>query len=172
MNMNIQNRQDYFESVYRETFKRLSQYVFFKVASISEAEDIVAAVYTDYYRFVVLRDKRPDNPLAYLTKMANHELSRHYSSRQPQVSLDDEQLGLSEVITDDRVVGQEIFDHLTADELWQAVRNLSLAEQQVIIAKFRFDLTFIEIARSLGQPESTVKLRYYRALKKLKKNLI
>lgn len=167
--IDTQDQEAFFEAIYHETFRRLSQYVFFKVASVSEAEDIVATVYTDFYRLVVQRGKRPDHPAAYLVKMANHELSRHYRSRKSEVSLDDEQLGLAEVIPDDRDFGQEVYLHLSADELWQAVRKLTLAEQKVIIAKFRFDLTFSEIAALLGQPESTVKLRYYRSLKKLRK---
>jgi DNA-directed RNA polymerase specialized sigma24 family protein len=88
--MKNQERQDYFEAVYRETFKRLSQFVFFKVAEPSEAEDVIASVYMDFYRYVVLRGKHPENILAYLMKMANHELSRHYKNNPHQISFDQE----------------------------------------------------------------------------------
>lgn len=169
--MERQNRQDYFEAVYRDTFKRLSQYVYFKVASVSEAEDIVASVYTDFYQYIVLRDKRPENIQAYLTKMANHELARHYSGNIHPLSFDDESLNLSETVPNDSDTTSSVFEQIESAALWQAVQQLSAAEQQVIIAKFRFDLTFSEIALSQGQNESAVKLRFYRALRKLQKIL-
>ena len=169
--MKNQERQDYFEAVYRETFKRLSQYVFFKVSEPSEAEDVVASVYMDFYRYVVLRGKHPENIMAYLIKMANHELARFYKNKPNLLSFDDEQLNLAETIPDDREQDDHGFDQLDSDSLWRAVQRLSPAEQQVVVAKFRFDLTFTEIAASLAQNESTVKLRFYRALKKLRKIL-
>jgi DNA-directed RNA polymerase specialized sigma24 family protein len=149
--MKNQERQDYFEAVYRETFKRLSQFVFFKVAEPSEAEDVIASVYMDFYRYVVLRGKHPENILAYLMKMANHELSRHYKNNPHQISFDDEQFNLAETIQDDRALDANGFDQMDSDILWRAVQRLSPAEQQVVVAKFRFDLTFTEIAASLAQ---------------------
>lgn len=169
--MGRQNYQDYFETVYHDTFKRLSQFVFFKVASSAAAEDIVAAVYTDFYQFVVLRGKRPDNELAYLIKMASHELSQHYTANPKADSFNDELLNLSESIIDDNDLEKEYFEKVENETLWQAVEQLSDPEQQIIIARYRFDLTFREIADSLNQHESTVKLRFYRALKKLQKML-
>ncbi|MCD8498717.1 MAG: sigma-70 family RNA polymerase sigma factor [Clostridiales bacterium] len=61
------------------------------------------------------------------------------------------------------------FDQIDSQELWLGIRRLSAAEQQVIVAHLRFDLTFRDIAGQLGQKESAVKLRYYRALERLKK---
>lgn len=169
--MDRQSYQDYFETVYHDTFKRLSQFVFFKVAGPAAAEDIVAAVYTDFYQFVVLRGKRPDNELAYLIKMANHELSRHYTATPKTDSFNDDLLNLSESIIDDIDLEAAYFEKVDNETLWQAVERLSAPEQSVIIARYRFDLTFRAIADSLNQNESTVKLRFYRALKKLQKML-
>ncbi len=169
--MGNQAQQAYFESVYRETFKRLSQYVFLKSPSAAAAEDVVATVYMDFYQYVVLQDKQPDHALAYLTRMANHELSRLYRAPQPPLSLDDAELNLGETIPDDTDVELAAFDRFAAEELWQAVSRLSQPEQQVLAARIRFEMPFPEIARTLGQNESAVKLRYYRSLDKLKRLL-
>ncbi|MDD2534192.1 MAG: sigma-70 family RNA polymerase sigma factor [Eubacteriales bacterium] len=169
--MNAQSPEGYFESIYHETFKRLSQYVYFKSPSYSEAEDVVAAVYTDFYRYIVKKDKRPLNVTAYLIRMANHELSRLYSAKKQELSLDDEDTGLAHTLPADDKDLLQVFDQFEKDELWQAVMRLSQAEQDVIIAKVRFEMNFREIAVQLRQGESAVKLRYYRALKKLADDL-
>lgn len=169
--METRSDQEYFEAIYHDTFNKLSQYVLFKTRGIGEAEDVVAAVYADFYQYIVLKHKRPENVPAYLTKMANHELSRLYTRKTNHLSIDDEELRLHETIPDDVDVELAVFDQFETDELWQAVGKLAPVEQQILAAKFRFDLTFKEIAQILGQGESAIKLRYYRSLKKLQKLL-
>jgi len=101
--------------------------------------------------------------------MANHGLGRLYKERQTQISFDDDQNHLSETLPDDPDALNHFFNQIDSQELWLSIRRLSAAEQQVIVAHLRFDLTFREIAEQLDQRESTVKLRYYRALERLKK---
>jgi len=166
--MEKQVHQEYFEAVYFETFEKVSRYVFFKAPGLSEAEDITAIVYTNFYQHVVLKSKRPGNELAYLIQMSNHELSRTYSKKITLLSFDDEDLQLSDTVPDDTDWEINAFEPFENEDLWKAVSRLSLPEQQVLFAKFRFDMTFLEIATTMKQGESAVKLRYYRSLKKLK----
>lgn len=166
--MEKQEHQEYFEAVYCETFEKVSRYVFFKSPGLTEAEDITATVYTNFYQYVVLKNKRPENSCAYLIKMSNHELSRLYSKKVTQLSFDDEELPLRDTVPDNTDWELTVFDQFESENLWNAVRRLSSAEQQVLIAKFRFDMTFQEIALAMNHGESAVKLRYYRSLKKLK----
>ncbi len=167
--MDDPQRIEYFEKIYRETFKRLSQYVFFKAPTVHDAEDIVAAVYSDFYQYIVLQNKRPLAVTAYLIRMANHELSRFYRDRDrlPSLSIEDESLGLSNTLPDNEDALMTVLDQFEQEDLWKAVMQLSLPEQQVLLAKIRFDLNFRQIAAKYNQGESAVKLRYYRALKKL-----
>ena len=165
--MKQQTPQEYFETVYRETFDKLSRHVFFKAPGLAEAEDITAAVYTNFYQYVVLKNKRPQNELAYLIKMSNHELSQMYSKKVDMLSFDDEDLQLSNTVSDNTDFELRVFETFESEDLWNAVGKLSRAEQQVLIARFRFDMTFHEIALEMNQGESAVKLRYYRSLTKL-----
>jgi len=162
--------EESFEALYHQTFSRLSQYVLFKAGSISDTEDIVATVYLDYYQHIVKRGRpEPDNPYAYLLRMAKHGLGRLYKERQAQVSIDDEDTHLADTLPDDPDALARFFEQIDSQELWQAIGQLSTAQQQVIVAHLRFELTFREIAAQLEQTESAVKLRYYRALLYLKK---
>lgn len=161
-------QQEYFEAVYFETFDKVSRYVFFKASGLSEAEDITATVYTNFYQHVILKNRRPANELAYLMQMSNHELSRMYAKKIALLSFDDEDLQLCDTVPDNADWEISAFEPFESDDLWKAVSKLSKPEQQVLIAKFRFDMTFQEIAAVMKQGESAVKLRYYRSLKKLK----
>lgn len=169
----MESLNERFESVYQETYGRLSRYVYFKAPTLQDAEDIVAAVYCHYYQYVVRQNRRPLVVYAYLQRMANHELNRFYSDRErlPKLSMDDDSLGLEQILSTDWDFSLERFDPIDAERLWQAVLQLSPAEQKVIVGKIRFDLSFHQLASYLNQGESAVKLRYYRALQKLQKNL-
>lgn len=162
---------EYFEMVYRQTAGRLSQYVLFKAPGLAESEDIVATVYTDFFQYISLKNRRPDNVYSYLIQMANHELSRYYTRHRRLLSLDDESIALFETVSDGQDLEETILDQHDTNRIWSAVLQLSWPEQQVLTARFRFDMTFSEIASWLEQSENTVRLRYYRSLKKLSKIL-
>ncbi|HJW90198.1 MAG TPA: RNA polymerase sigma factor [Anaerolineales bacterium] len=62
----------------------------------------------------------------------------------------------------------KVAQRLEAQELWQAVRRLDHAEQQVIYLRFFLELPVAETADALGVAEGTVKSRLHRALSRLR----
>jgi len=48
--MEQQTPEEYFGSDYRDTVDKLTRHIFFKAPGLAEAEDITAAVYTDFYQ--------------------------------------------------------------------------------------------------------------------------
>ncbi len=58
-----------------------------------------------------------------------------------------------------------------AREVWQAVRTLSLADQQVIYLRYYLELDGAELAAALGVPGGTVKSRLSRAMARLRARL-
>ncbi len=55
-----------------------------------------------------------------------------------------------------------------AQELWQAVQQLSLSDQEVIYLRYFLELSVIDTANTLGVAEGTVKSRLSRALARLR----
>jgi len=165
-------QQELFTQIYRETFARLSRHVYFKTGDLQEAEDIVASVYSDYYQHIVLKARQVENSLAYLKKMADHQISRFLAKRHSILSLDDDSLGLDEILPDELDLENTVFEDLTQEEIWAAILDLTRPEQQVLIARHRMAMSFAEIAQELGQGESAVKVRYHRAIRKLQKMLL
>ena len=58
--------------------------------------------------------------------------------------------------------------NLEANELWRAVQNLSVADQQIIYLRYFLDLSVTETSQALQVAEGTVKSRLSRALEKLR----
>ena len=58
--------------------------------------------------------------------------------------------------------------HMEASELWKAVQNLSVPDQQVIYLRYFLDLPVTETAQVLQVAEGTVKSRLSRALDRLR----
>ena len=59
--------------------------------------------------------------------------------------------------------------HTEANDLWQAVQNLVLHDQQIVYLRYFLDLSVAETAEVLQIAEGTVKSRLSRALEKLRK---
>jgi RNA polymerase sigma-70 factor (ECF subfamily) len=58
--------------------------------------------------------------------------------------------------------------HMEASDLWKAVQNLNVADQQIIYLRYFLDLPVAETAQALQVAEGTVKSRLSRALERLR----
>ncbi|HAM62773.1 MAG: hypothetical protein A2Y20_10705 [Firmicutes bacterium GWF2_51_9] len=162
-----------FENIYRATFTPLSKYVLFKVQSVFDAQDLVQDVYYDLYKRMLKDKEIIENPLAYLMQMANHALTRYYKEKSVRpITLGDEDASTIQAIPDEYDLESDVLDKVSLDELWDEVARLPELDQKIIVARFRFDLRYVEIANALGIPESTVKSRMYKALEILKKKFL
>ena len=65
-------------------------------------------------------------------------------------------------------VEEKSLQHMNANNLWKAVRNLSVADQQVVYLRYFLDLSVAETSEALGVAEGTVKSRLSRALERLR----
>ncbi len=166
--MNQQEKNEYFETIYRSTFNPLSKYVYFKVRTLADAEDIVQSVYTQFYQYTVLKGIQPEYILAYLIKIANSLLSEYYR-RKAQFSLyDDIDENYIEQVADESNLDENLFDDFDYEQIWAMVQKLNETEQKILTGLYRYDMTFKEIAEVFSLNENSIKSVYYRSLKKLK----
>jgi len=164
------NYHERFETIYHATFNILSKYVYFKIANISDVEDIVQNIYINFYTYIIKKNKEVDNIQSYLIQIANNELSKYYKSKQElPITFSDETNYIIENIQSDINVEFDVLNTLEPNKIFDFVKKLEIIDQKIIGAHFRYEMTFKEIAQSLLISENTVKTRYYRALKELKK---
>lgn len=67
-----------------------------------------------------------------------------------------------------RTVEEKSLQHLEVQQLWQAVRRLNPADQQIIYLRFFLELPEAEMATALEVAPGTVKSRLHRALNRLR----
>ncbi len=163
---------DDFTAIYHATFPQLSKFVHFKVADLEDAQEIVQNVYLDFYRYICKNDKLLDNVSAYLMSMAKNELTRYYKTRsETPVVLNEEDNPIFEQIADDQDLELEVLNSLSTQEIWAIIETMPALDKQILIAHYRFDLPFSEIARSLNMPGSTVRSRHQAAIETIKSKI-
>lgn len=163
------NKTELFETLYHATFKNISKYVFFNSAQLADAQDIVQNVYAHYYHSVIEKEKTVENPQAYLMTMAKHELSLYYKDKAQQaIQLTDDELKTFENIPDDTDLALETIERFSIEQISKQIDKLDPIDQKILGGRFRYELTFMEIATSLELNENSIKTRYYRAIRILK----
>ncbi len=163
---------DAFEAIYRDTFPILSKYLLFRVVQPADMEDLLQNVYAAYFKVLVKR-KPIENPIAYLTEVANNELKRYYrwKSKAPVTLIDDEEQVWVSELTDGEDPHLAAIHKASLDDLTRLLKRMDVESQRILIAKVQLEMTFAEIALVLDLNENTVKARYYRALLKLRKEV-
>lgn len=164
------SKKEEFETIYRATFNILSKQVYFKVAKIEDAEDIVQEVYLDFYKYIIAKGKKVDNVQAYLIQMSNNKLSHYYKDKTVEFTVEDDQT-LFNNIEEPSNLELDILEKINLDEIWTAVKTLSDIDQHILIDYYRFGYNFREISERYTMPESTIKSRCTNAIKQLKEIL-
>jgi len=160
------NKTETFESIYRATFSTISKQVFFKVAKIEDAQDIVQDVYMDFYQYIIEKGKTVDNAQAYLMQIANNKLSHYYKDKTVEFTVEDDQT-LFNNISDPNDLEEDVLEKISLDEIWQEVLTLSEIDQHILIDYYRFGFNFREISERYNIPESTIKSRCQNAIRLL-----
>lgn len=160
------NKTETFESIYRATFSTISKQVFFKVAKIEDAQDIVQEVYMDFYQYIIEKGKAVDNVQAYLMQIANNKLAHYYKDKTVEFTVEDDQ-ALFNNISDPSDLEEDVLERISLDEIWQEVLTLSEIDQHILIDYYRFGFNFREISERYNMPESTIKSRCQNAIRLL-----
>ena len=158
-----------FNAIYHATFPQVSKFIHFKVESLEDAQEIVQNIYLDFYRYIFAHEKKIDNISAYLISMAKNELSHYYKMKSEiPIILDEADNMMLDQIPDDQNLELEVLNSLSTQEIWNIIETMPPLDKQILVAHYRFDLPFSEIARSLNMPGSTVRSRHLAALETIK----
>jgi RNA polymerase sigma-70 factor, ECF subfamily len=125
----------------------------------SEAEDIAQdAVLRAWRRRATLRE--PERRNQWLATIVRNEAFRQHARERPVPT---------EIVETEAVEDVRVLAAVELADLHAALRELNDKERVLIDLRYRQDLTQGAIARRLGIPEGTVKVRLHRARKKLRR---
>ena len=154
-----------FGKLYDRYVQPIYRYVYSRVGSSHEAEDITSQTFMAAYEALGRYQER-DQFSAWLFRIARNKINDYFRHSQHEARLEAEE----EKLEQEDVLGTLI----RAEELSRIrfiVRHLSEEEQELLRLRYVADLSFVEIADLLGRREDTVKKSVYRLLARLKSQM-
>jgi RNA polymerase sigma-70 factor (ECF subfamily) len=158
-----------FGELYRRNVDRIYTYVFYRVGSAADAEDLTART---FYQALGSIHRYVDQGvpfLAWLYRIAHNLVANHHRSRArwKETSLEEREIPIKAADRPERTV--EKSERRRA--LLLAIRRQPEERQRLLILKFTERLSNEEISRLMGRTESSIKSLYFRTLRALRADL-
>ena len=151
----IENKEKYFEILYREYKNFVFKIVFSIIKNKDDAEDITQNIFMKIYKLPV--EKLPTkNEASWLYAVAKNETLNYIKSKKKDINIEELQIFAEE---------NNILDEIDFKRL---IKSLDSEEELIVKLKTQSNFTFKEIAKVIGKNENTVKWKYYSAMHTLK----
>lgn len=155
--------QDAFAELYNAYVDKIYKYIFYKVGSPSDAEDLCEQVFLKAWE-AIGRYKWCGYPFSsWLYKLAHNLVVDFYRTRREPVPLNDLLYTSDEPEDPENALNATV----EATELKEAIAQLTLEQQQVIALKFIEGYKNHEIAQMMNKNEGAIRALQYRALRSL-----
>ena len=156
-----------FRPLYNRYFESIFRFIYRRTADESLASDICSQVFLKALQRLKDYTFKGVPFSAWLFRIASNEVSQYYRQQQKNriVSVEDASLG---------DVMEEIEENNTErlqEELLRALDELKESDLQLIEMRFFERMPFKDIAEILGITESNAKVKTYRILERMKKNI-
>ncbi len=150
-----------FAQLYDRFVDKIFKYIYYKVGTRAEAEDLTAQVFMKaweaigHYRWM-------DRPFAaWLYRIAHNSVVDYFRTRRDVSSLDDMPFLEQENVATLEELTQQ---HMTADVLRRAISRLTQDQQRVIILRFLEGYSTEQVAQILSKQPGAVRTLQHRAL--------
>lgn len=157
-----------FGDLYERYLDAIYQYVFYRVSSRQEAEDVTEGVFLRAWQALDSSPPREVPFRLWVYRIAHNAVIDHYRTRREQVGLDAAaQLPDPAAGPETAVVHQE-----QTNALGQAMQQLKEEHQAVLTARFIVGLSHAETAVAMARTEEAVRALQYRAVGALRQLLV
>ncbi len=160
-----------FDMIYEELFTPVFRYIFVRVKSKVEAEDLAQTVFLKAYESLP-RFRLQGRPLiAYFFTIARNTVIDYWRKSKRELSLEEREPELRDLPAASLDPIQKLDDKKNLEAIRKALHYLTEDQQEVIVMKFISDLPISEIVRVTGKSGEAVRQLQCRGLKALKKYL-
>ena len=157
-----QGDADAFSFLYERNITRIYNYIYYRIGSEADAEDLTARVFYRAFGHINTYVEKGVPFSAWLYRIAHNLIANFHrdSHRRKEVALEDqpEMPHHADHPESALVKSQEV------EQLLKGIRRLSPDRQQLLILKFVEDYSNAEIADIMGKSEGAIKSLYHRAL--------
>ena len=158
---------DTFERLFEEHAERLFSFLAYRTGDRVLAEDLLSETFERVLRSRVRFDPRRGSERRWLYTIALNLLRDHARRQAHEHNL----MNIVYAGNTDATVDPALSAVEHRDELQRALATLCEAEREALALRFGADLKLRDVARILGEGESAVEGRIYRALRKLRDEL-
>ena len=151
-----------FERMYEEYFSKIYNYIFYRILSREDTEDIVSEVFLKAARNARSFDPKKASLQTWLYTIVKNALTDYYRARKTVLSLEDEVVQVDFEAQLEQITCQQ------RKEVYRALFQLKERERIVVYCKFFEGYNNRQIAALLDMNESTVGTVLSRALSKLR----
>ena len=154
-----------FGKLYDRYVQPIYRYIFSRVGSAHEAEDITSQTFMSAYEALGKYRERGQFS-AWLFRIARSKMNDHFRRSKREVGLE----AVGEILEREDALGTLI----RAEELSRIrsiINHLDEEEQELIRLRYVAELSFVDIGELLGKREDAVKKSVYRLLARLKSEL-
>lgn len=159
------NKNERFERIYNEFFKRVYKYVYFKIPRLQDVEDITAEVFSVVWKNIDILDEQ-NNIKGFIFRIASNKINDflrvHYKVTVKESTLEWEDTFLNDE-KDTENKNEPLLKIIS-----KLVVNLSDRDNKVFTLKYKQKLSNNEIAAELNITKNNVKVIHNRLVKKLK----
>ena len=158
---------DAFGRLYDMHVDRVYQHVYYRVGNIADAEDLTQQVFLKAWQAIGRYKKTASPFLSWLIRISHNLVIDFYRSNKARTYLD------FDIVASEPESGPEHLaeTHFDQQQVRRAILELPDDQQQVVLMRFIEDLSYPEIAASLGKSEGAVRVIQHRALVRLRKIL-
>ncbi len=159
--------QDAFAAVYTRYFTPVFRYIYFRVRSKHEAEDIAQTVFMNALRAIGRYRDQGKEPLAYFFTIARNAVINYWRTRRttPMSALEH---FFATKASDEPEPDEVAIDAEAGAEVREALTKLTEEQQEAITLRFMAQRTNAEIAEAMGKSEEAVRQLHSRGLRALR----
>ncbi len=157
-----------FGQLYDRYAGQIYRFVRARVRDDGLAEDITSEVFLSALRHIKSYQDQGRPFSCWLYRIAVNAVASHYRNQRSPLSLDGHLDVVSPLLDPlDEVVGRE-----RIRTVWEAVDRLPTQQRAAMILKFSEDMTMEDVGAVLGKTPAAAKLLIYRAMQRLRRELV
>ena len=159
------NDADAYGQIYDRYVERIYRFIFFKVGSKADAEDITSETFLKTWQYI--KEGKPIKNLnAFLYAVARNLVVDHYRT---QAKKYDTEEGIVGDIRSDANIAGKMELKSDAEQILRAMKTLKDEYCEVIVLRFLDDLSIGEIAKIIDKSSNNTRVLVHRAVGALKK---
>ncbi len=145
---------------------RIYRFIYFKVGTREDAEDITSEVFLKAWEYINTTDKKIENFNALIYSVARNSVVDHYRNRKINISTDDEENLLQ--IKERHSSLSKIDAQIDFAGIEKLLKHLKEIYRDVILLRYIEEYEIGEIAKILGKSKANVRVLLHRAMQALK----